>query len=383
MSALLTSASGKQDDVIKYIADCRAHRIEVFAPDGNKSDCDFTIEGDRKIRFGLRAVKGIGDKAIESIIAARTGSGGFTTITSFLENVDITVVNKGVLEALIKSGAFMSVHGNRAELFSSIDGIIDTAKSLQKDKRSGQGSLFGEAQGVSVDIELAKTDDWPENIKLSYEKEVLGLYLSGHPLQKFEKEIRLYSSCGSISELSEKQRDGDYTCSLAGILTGQSRRVSQKNGNPFVIANLEDMVSSIEVLFFRKILEAHEQIIFSDEPVLVTGRVNFDENGDPIKMIADSVKPLREARREAVSAIHIRIDPIGLDDETFTSLKKVFANHKGSCEVFFHVETGGKGIGRKIVKAHNSIRVKPSNELIEDIQKLVGKDTIRYTLRGV
>ncbi|HEY1406155.1 MAG TPA: DNA polymerase III subunit alpha, partial [Spirochaetota bacterium] len=382
MCALLTSASGKQDDVIKYIADCRAHGIEVLPPDVNKSDFDFTIEGDTKIRFGFRAVKGLGDKAIESIITSRNENGTFTTVTSFLENVEIGVVNKGVLESLIKSGAFVSIHANRAELLAAIDTMIDTAKSLQKDKRSGQASLFGEAQGVSYDIELPKLNDWPENIKLGFEKEVLGLYVSGHPLQKFEKEIRLYSSCGSISELSGKEKEGDNTCSLAGILTSQVRKVSQKNGNPFAVATLEDLASSIEVLFFKKVLEPYEALIFSDEPVLITGKMIYDDTGEPQKMIADSLKPLREARREAVTAIHIKIDPIGLDDETLTALKKIFDTHRGNCDVFFHVETGGRDKERKIIKAHNSVRVKASNELIDEVQRLVGKDTIRYTLKG-
>lgn len=385
MCALLTSASGKQDDVIKYIADCRAHGIAVLPPDVNMSDFNFTIEGAKKIRFGFRAVKGIGDKAIESILNARNETGKFSTITSFLENVEIGVVNKGVLEALIKAGAFESVHTNRAELLSSIDTMIESAKALQKDKISGQASLFGEAQGVTLDIELTKMQDLPENMKLGFEKEVLGLYVSGHPLQKFEKEIRLYSSCGSIAELEGKNKgqEGDYVCSLAGILTSQTRKISQKNGNPFAVAVLEDLATTIEVLFFKKVLEKSEPLIFSDEPVLVTGKIAFDDSGEPQKMIADSIKSLKEARREAVSAIHIKIDPLGLDDDTLESLKKVFDAHKGNCEVYFHVETGLKSKERKIIKAHNSIRVKASHELIEEIQKLMGKDTIRYTLRGV
>ncbi len=385
MCALLTSASGKQDDVIKYIADCRAHGIAVLPPSVNKSDYNFTIEGPKTIRFGFRALKGLGDKAIESIIGARDSHGEFSTITSFLENVEIGVVNKGVLEALIKSGALESIHKNRAELLSSIDSMIEAAKSLQKDKRSGQASLFGEAQGVSYDIELAKMEDLPENMKLGFEKEVLGLYVSGHPLQKFEKEIRLYSSCGSITELEGKGKNqgGDYVCSLAGILTSQVRKISQKKGTPFAVAVLEDLSTSIEVLFFRKVLEKSESLIFSDEPVLVTGKIAFDDTGEPQKMIADSLKPLREARREAVSAIHIKIDPIGFDDDTLEALKKICNEHKGNCEVFFHIETGTKEKERKIIKAHNSIRVKASNELIEEIQKLIGKDTIRYTLRGI
>jgi DNA polymerase-3 subunit alpha len=382
MCALLTSASGKQDDIIKYISDCRAHRIEVLPPDVNKSGFDFTIEGDRKIRFGLRAVKGIGDKAIESIIAARKEATQFTSITSFLEQVEISVVNKGVLEALIKSGAFTSIHQNRAELLASIDSMIEAARSLQKDRKSGQVSLFfGSDEASSFQIQLAKLADWPESIKLGFEKEVVGLFLSGHPLQKYEKEIRLYSSCGTISELPGKYKSMDAQCAIAGIITSQQRKTAAKSGSQFVVAAIEDLSASMEVIFFRKILGTSEALIFSEEPVIVTGKIAFDENGEPTKMIADTIKPIKEARRDAITAVHISIDPIGLDDETLENLKKIFDKHKGSCQVFFHVDFS-QGKKAKVVKAHNSIRIKPSDELIEEITKLVGKDAVRYSLKG-
>jgi DNA polymerase III subunit alpha len=383
MCALLTYAAGKQDDVIKYIADCRAHRIEVLAPDVNCSDFDFTIEGERKIRFGLRAVKGLGDKAIESIIEGRKKHGQFASVSSFLENVELSVVNKGVLESLIKSGAMMSIHANRAELFASIDIMLELAKSLQKDKKSGQGSLFfgGNGENAAHEIELVTMGDWPEHIRLGFEKEVLGLYLSGHPLQKFEKEIRLYSSCGTIGELQGKFKSTETKCSLAGVLTGQSRKTS-KSGSQFAVATLEDISSSIEVMFFKKTLAASEQLIFADEPVLVTGKISFDENGDPDKMIAESLKPLREARRDIITAVHIKIDPIGLDDAILDSLKKTLSKHKGECVVYFHVDKGGQKNDQTVVKAHNSIRIKPSDELVEEVTQLIGKNSVRYTLRG-
>jgi DNA polymerase-3 subunit alpha len=385
MSALLTSAAGKQDDVIKYIADCRAHQIEVLPPDVNKSDFDFALEGDRKIRFGFRAIKGVGDKAIESIIEGREKCGGFTNMYSFLENVDASAVNKGALEAMIKAGAFTSVHPVRSELLASLDNLLEVAKSIQKDKKSGQGNLFGvctEENGASSDgVDLVKQEEWPEHVRLGFEKEVLGLYVSGHPLRKYEKEIRLYSSCGTISELHGKYVNVEAQCTLAGILTGQTLKTSQKSGSNFAVAKLEDISSSIEVMFFKRILGKSEPIIFSDQPVIVSGKIKFDENGEPDKLIAETIKPLKEARREIITAVHVRIDPIGMDDGTLTSLKNVFTKHKGECYVYFHVDKAGQK-SPTIVKVHNSIRIKPSDEFIGEVTQLIGKDTVRYTLRG-
>jgi DNA polymerase-3 subunit alpha len=385
MAALMSFAAGKQEDIIKYIADCKAHNIEVLAPDVNRSSFDFSIEGDRRIRYGLRAVKGIGDKAIESIVRARQEEGAFTSLTSFFSNIDISVVNKGVLEALIKSGGFDSIHPNRAEMLVSSDPLIDAAKAMQKDKRSGQGSLFGggdEGSAGSDAMPIVKTAEWPENIKLAFEKEVMGLYISGHPLQKYEKEIKLYSSAGSIIDLVDKYKNQEIPITLAGVLTNQQRKTSQKNGNAFAVAVLEDLAGQVETLFFRKILEANEPLIFSDEPVIIQGKLSFDETGSPKKLIADSIKTIKEARRSAAAAVHIKIDPIGMDEDTMRTIKKVFDTHKGNCPVFFHVTVNAKTGEEKIVKAHNSIGVKPSDELVTEVSALVGKDTVRYSFRN-
>jgi DNA polymerase-3 subunit alpha len=385
MAALLSFASGKQDDVIKYIADCRYHNIEVLPPDVNKSSFDFSLEGDRKIRFGLRAVKGIGDKAIESIVEARKEDGSFPTLSAFFEKIDISVVNKGVLEALIKSGAFASLHDNRAELLISVDPMLDAAKSMQKDRKSGQGSLFAAVESTDPsqgDIPIVKCAEWTEAIRLAFEKEVMGLYISGHPLQKYEKEIKLYSSAGSLTELVGRYKSQEVQISVAGVLTNQQRKISQKNGNAFAVAVLEDLAGQIETLFFRKTLEANEPLIFSEEPVIVLGKMNFDENGEPTKFIADSIKTIRDARRDAVNAVHISIDPIGMDDDTLVKLKAVLGTHKGNCPVFFHIDVNTKDKQEKIIKAHISIGVKPSDDLVKDVEDLMGKNSIRYTLRG-
>ncbi len=189
MTALLSGSIDKQknqDNLGRYIADCKSKNIAVLRPDINHSSFDFTIEGDA-IRFGFRAIKGVGDKAIEVMLNAKKKAGGyFKTLKDFFENCDSTV-NKGVIEALIKSGAFTDFCPNRAMLFYQIDHLLEAGKQLQADKKSGQVNLFDAMSGNAqkpMDIELKNMQDWNENIKLSFEKEVLGVYITGHPLAK-------------------------------------------------------------------------------------------------------------------------------------------------------------------------------------------------------
>ena len=166
------------------------------------------------------------------------------------------------------------------------------------------------------------------------------------------------------------------------MLTNQQRKVSQKNGNAFAVAVLEDLAGQVETLFFRKTLEANEPLIFSDEPVIIQGKLSFDENGAPKKLIADTIKTIKEARRSAANAVHLKIDPIGMGEDIMIELKKVFEKHKGNCPVFFHVTVNPKTGETKIVKAHISIGVKPSDDLVNEVTALIGKDTVRYSFRG-
>ena len=381
MAALLSATNGDLDEIVKYVNDARAGGIMVLPPDVNKSDFDFTVEKNA-IRFGLNAIKGVGSKAIESIIAGRgqCDDHRFHDAKDFLEHIDISTVNKGVFESLIKSGAFDTVQKNRARMVSGIDIILETAKKMQEDILSGQGNLFGggtaEEQSAAV-VELPNIPDWNEIEKLTFEKEVLGVYLSGHPLARYEKELRAYS-CGSIAELKNSRSDGEITVTIVAIIQKAQKRF-QKNGKPFAMALLEDMEGSIEALFFSNTFAKYESLIFGSDPVAVTGKVEF-EDGMPKKMLVDEVKTLRDARRKAVSAVHIKIDTLGLENATLTKIKNVLEENRGDCPVFFHIETAPKC--EKIIRAHSTYNIKPSDKLTDDIMRIAGHDSIRYSLRS-
>ncbi len=377
MAALLSAQPDSQEDVIKYINDCKANGIAVLPPSVNSSEYDFTIENG-SIRFGLSAIKGIGEKAIESIIAARKRCGTFATLEQFLENIDLFAVNKGVIESLAKAGALDALHPNRAQLLAATDHLLETAKRIQLDKSSGQGSLFdfnepdGPAKTFSM-IELPQVRDWHDNEKLVHEKEVLGIYVSGHPLAKYENEIKALS-CTSIARLSEKKTSGDV--SIIGIITNLKKRTS-KNGNQFAVGVLEDMEGMIETIFFPNVYTKHAELIESDSPVMVIGNIEYDD-ATPKKLMTREVKSLQQIQREAISAVHIRLDLVGVDDNLLNDLKSIMERNKGECQVFLHLSrTNGD---EQTIRVHHTFNISPSERLIKDITGIVGQDAIFYSL---
>ncbi len=374
MTALLSAAPDKQDDVIQYINDSREYGIKVLPPSINNSFYDFSIENE-SLRFGFGAIKGLGEKAIENIIESRNRCGSFETLKQFLENVELSVVNKGVLESLIKSGSFDEIHKNRAQLFESIDLIIDLAKKYQQDIASGQGDLFSQdssRDNSMISSDLPPVQEWNDNMKLNFEKEILGLYLSGHPLARFEKEINSFPSY-TLPELCEENCSGDV--SIVGIISNISVKRSQKNGKQYATGLFEDLNGSIEILIFSKVLDKFNELINCGEPVMVTGKIEM-EGGRPKKILANSLKSLKEVRRDAAAAIHIKLDSLGVDDDVIVKIKEVIERHKGNCPLYFHIRDHNE---TKTIRAHSTFNIFPSDVFIEDITRLVGHDSVRYS----
>lgn len=377
MTSLLSAQPDKQDDVIQYVNDCKASGIQVLPPAINHSEYDFSIENG-SIRFGLSAIKGIGEKAIESIVKSRQKDGEFKSLKDFFTRLDLSCVNKGALEALIKAGAFDSLVPVRAQLFNSMDIMIDSARRIQENILTGQGSLFdfsAQNGGPAYDdeIELADAEPWPETERLHNEKEVLGLFLSGHPLEKHAKEIKVYSS---LTTSSINQEMNGREISIVGIITNPQLKKSQKNGTQYVTAGLEDLNGSIDVMFFSKTLSKFSELIFSGEPVRISGKIEV-ESETSRKMLATDIKTLKEIRKEKISALHIRLDPIGVDEEVLEDMKKLFTRHKGECPVFFHVNDKE---GIKIIRAHSSFSITPNDSLVKDLSSMIGDDSFKYAL---
>ncbi|MBN2078516.1 MAG: DNA polymerase III subunit alpha, partial [Spirochaetes bacterium] len=375
MTSLLSAQPDRQDDVIQYINDCRSAGIEVLPPSINASGYDFTIEG-KSIRFGLSAIKGVGSKAIESIISARKRMGRFASLRDFLEGVDSLTVNRGVLESLVKAGAFDCLHNNRAQLFGSIDLLLEAGRRLQEDRASGQGNLFGggsPGEETATMIDLLDIPPWYDNERLAREKEVLGLYVSGHPLARFEKEIRSLSSV-SLADLSTDH--GGRSVSIVGMISNLQIRRAQKTGKRFALADLEDMEGTLGAVFFEKVLNAHEALITGGAPVMVTGVIEA-ESDTAMKLIVTAVRSLKDVRREAISALHIKINTIGVDDLVLRSLESVFTRHRGDCPVYFHINAKD---GEQVIQAHSNFNIKPSDGLMKDLAKIVGQESLGFSM---
>lgn len=374
MTALLTAQVDKIEDIAKYYADCKAKGIQVLPPDINNSQRDFSIEG-KSIRYGLIAIKGVGDKAIESILQAREKKSGFKDLTEFFTSIDLMTVNKGVLESLIKAGAFDSLYPNRAALFASVDIMLETARQLQQDIATGQGDLFGasDTSFSRIHIEPASIADWPENQKLQYEKEVLGIYASSHPLSRYAKDIEKLA-CTPIKDLEENVNGAPIT--LVGVLNNVQIKQSQK-GNKFAQAVMEDLTGSINVLFMPQTLSEYESLIVSQDPVVITGTVEI-ENDKPSRMLANKVLPLTQFKLTQISELHIIINPIGTDTEMLEKIKKILQRYQGNKPVFFHVRhPNGK---ENIVKANPLYHIKPHQKLLDSLVSIVGKDGFFYTI---
>jgi DNA polymerase-3 subunit alpha len=375
MTALMSAQRDSQDDIIQYVNDCRNYDIAVLPPSVNSSHFDFTIEGNA-IRFGLGAVKGLGERAIETIITARGSMGGFTSLRDFFERVDSGVVNKGVLESLIKAGAFECLHPNRAQLFASMELLLDSARKLQEDRASGQGDLFGVAADGARSaqaLDLVPCEKWPDGEKLAREKEVLGLYVSGHPLARYEKEIKGFSSL-SIADLSGS--DNGREVSIIGIISNVQVRRAQKSGKQYAVGLFEDLTGTLALMIFGKVLTQSQELIMSSEPLQITGVVEA-EGEKAKKLILRSVRKLSDLRREAIAAIHIKLDPLGVDDIVLQKMKAILERHRGDCPIYFHVKEEEK---EKIIRAHKTFNIRPSDGLVQDLSEIVGQDSIRYSM---
>src|SRR5437660_4010928 len=306
MAALLTSVTGTTDDVVKYINECREMGIAVEAPDINVSDANFTPHGEA-IRFGLAAVKNVGGNGIESIVAAGKKLGRFKSIFDFCENVDLRLLNKRVLESLIKSGAMDSL-GRRSQLMDVLDRAMERAQKAQRDVESGQHGLFGVFQQEEAEAhndKLPNVPDWDEHTRLSAEKEILGFFITGHPLEKYKDKLADLQALNTAELAALKNSTGkDETITTAGIITNL-RVLKSKKGDFYAQASLEDMSGSIDMLVFPEAYRKLQEKVKLQVPVRIRGGVRIEEGANP-KLTVNDIIPLEEAKVPLPKSLRIR-----------------------------------------------------------------------------
>ena len=374
MAALLTSVTGNTDDVVKYINECREMGIAVEPPDINVSDANFTPH-ESAIRFGLAAVKNVGHNAIESIVAGRKKLGRYRDIYEFAENVDLRLLNKRVLESLIKSGAMDSL-GRRAQLMAVIDKAIDRAQKAQRDAESGQHGLFGvfqEEEAPETHEQLPNVPDWDEHQRLAAEKEILGFFITGHPLEKYADKLLGLNALGIAEVSAMKGSTGkDETITTAGIISNV-RVLKSKRGEFYAQAALEDMSGSIDMIVFPEAYRRLQEKVKLEVPVLVKAGVRVEEGSNPKITTADII-PLEDAKVPLPRSLRIRIPVEGSTEMTVDALHSLFAERKGEARVLFDVERQGEFM---VVMEAEGYNVHPDRNFIARVEELCGRGSVR------
>jgi DNA polymerase III subunit alpha len=377
MAALLTSVAGDKDKSALYLNECRRMGITVLPPDVNASDANFTPVGN-DIRFGLAAVRNVGINVVDAIVSARESSGAFTNFADFLRKVPANVCNKRVIESLIKAGAFDSLGHPRKGLVLIHELAIDTVIDVKRNEAIGQDSLFGGDAEIEATFEVPVPDgEWDKSTVLGFEREMLGLYVSDHPLLGVEHVLAAATDC-SLAQLlgsagdeageeraSRGGRDAQQVVTVGGILSGVQRKVT-RDGNPWAAATLEDLEGALEVLFFPKTYAECATQLADDAIVLVKGRL--DRREDSPKLIAMEVSvPDLAASGDGPFVMSMPVQRcVG---PVVDRLHEVLRSHPGLSEVHLRLCNGKR---TTVVKLDDKLRVKPSPALLADLKQLLG-----------
>ncbi|MCK4618533.1 MAG: DNA polymerase III subunit alpha [Desulfobacterales bacterium] len=368
MASLLTSEIHSIDGVVKYIAECRHHGIQVLPPDINESDKEFTVIGS-KIRFGLVAVKNVGEGAIEVIIDDRK-KGRFSSLFDFCERVDLKKANKRVIESLIKCGAFDSTGANRSQMMVSLKNAIDYGQRVQKERTDPQMGLFNMG-GVRQDINLPKMpsmDEWDERQLLAFEKEALGFYITGHPLTRFEDLLDKFTNANTIS-LKEKN-DGELV-RIGGIIIN-IKTIKTKKGDLMAFVTLEDQHKTVEIIIFSLAYAAVHELLIEDNTVIIQGRVKRDENS--VKILADTVVPIEKAEETWTASIHFNLDKNKTGKDLLLRLNDILKRYPGSCHAYIHLFSPEET--DTVIALPDTMKLKAGSSLTRAVNELLGYNAI-------
>ncbi len=339
MCALLTVYKGDIEDVAKYLNETRSMGITVLPPNIKKSFVDFSVEHD-SIRFGLSAMQNVGEKAALNLIGERDENGEYKTLFDLTDRVDLRQCNKKVLEALCKSGAFDSFSENRKSIFDSIEDAIAGSARMKQIRATGQMDLFGtgggdddEEQGVMEDYRaLVNTPDWAENEKLKYEKEILGVYMTAHPLTKYEDYIILLST--HDTEKIKKCPDNEEI-KIAGLLSNVQRKTA-KSGHRYAIVEIEDFEGTIDGFIFRDNYTQYETHLAKDSVVIIEGNIKAED--EKRKLFINRVQPLNPEELPRIRRfLHILLKDDEIRYDRLNSLKKILYSHRGETAVYLHL----------------------------------------------
>jgi DNA polymerase-3 subunit alpha len=373
MAALLTSETGNTEKVVKYINEARGMSITVLPPDVNSSELNFTPVSE-SIRFGLQAIKNVGENTVMGILEARAKLGRFHSIYQFCDSVDTRLLNKRVVESLIKSGAMDTIGARRSQMFAAIDSAMERAQRSQRERTSGQHGLFGGASAASAPAEqpLPDLEEWPEHEMLASEFATVGFYISGHPLSKYAAKLVDLKAVDLASV--EGRRNGEEI-TVAGIVVSQ-RSMRSRKGDRWGILTLQDMTGIMEVLAFPESFGRLESVFKSNAPLVLKGRVNVEEAGTRLSVM--EARRLEDIGERPPSLMRVRMEMASVDPATLDKLKELFATKPGTCSIAFDL-ISPEGT---VATLRADQRVRADKELVDKVRGLCGEDTVQLETRG-
>ena len=378
LAALMSTELTNTETIVKDIAEARQMGIKVLPPTINQSMISFSVSGDQ-IRFGLGAIKGLGDAALQAILEAREEKGAFQSLYDFCERVPVKQLSKKTLETLIRSGAFDEFSIPRARLLDAIDRAVGAAKSTQRDIAIGQESLFGSvglASAVKAKEEYNESiHEWPERERLRYEKEALGFYVTGHPLARYENDMARLTTT-NIDKLKELKPNSSV---VFGAIVGAYREMPLKDGSGRIaFVTLEDRSGAIEVRVNAKKFAEFEQILKADVPLLVKGSIWFDRNSDPpaVRLRTDEFVAIEEVRKQGAKTVEIRFEESQVDAAKLLILHEIIKEFPGDCNV------GLKLIIPDLAEVEfdlpDELRLNASEALVDRVEAVFGRGVVRF-----
>jgi len=377
LAALMSVETANHDKLARIIAHSRDHKIDVLPPDANESERDFTVvpEG---IRFGLAGVKNVGEGAIEAVLEARAER-RFASIHDFAARVDARRVNRRVVESLVKCGAFDSLHPERARVWAGLDAALEAGAASQRDREIGQESLFGgggEAGAEATEPPLPEAAAWTDRERLAHEKEVLGFYVTGHPLAAHSEALRRYTD---VSAAATEGRDG-HEVRAGGLLT-QIRETRTRRGALMAFGTLEDLEGSFDLVFFAEPYERLRELLKRcvegehPEPLVVTGTL---EAGETPKILVRDALELVHAEERLARRLTLRVVAADLSRDRLVALRKLLGRHRGDCSVWVHLLIPGQS--ETVLALPDRLGVEPGDALLEELRGLFGRPVASFEL---
>ncbi|WIG69115.1 DNA polymerase III subunit alpha [Photobacterium damselae] len=372
MAAVMTADMDNTDKIIGLVDECHRMKLKLLPPDVNKGLYRFNVDDQGAIVYGIGAVKGVGEGPIENIIAAREVGGHFKDLFDFCARIDTKKVNKRVLERLIKSGAMDRLGPNRASMMASLDDAIRAASQHHQAEAFGQTDMFGVLTEAPEEVEhkYANIPEWPDKVWLEGERETLGLYLTGHPINSYLSELKHYTTW-RLKDAQPTRRDGAAT--VAGLVIA-ARVMTTKRGTRIGLLTLDDRSGRMEVMLFSEALERYLDLIETDRIVVVTGQVSFDDYNGGLRMSAREVLDISDAREKHLRGLAISVTEQQIDDKFFARFSEILEPHKaGTVPVNVYYQRSN---ARAKLTLGTEWRITPADQLISDLKILLGEKQV-------